>query len=269
MNSKLIQHVTVSAGFLFMLCSYLDAGVQAQPAKAPNQKVAQTASINSIETIISDMNGPADGKMHGVPTHYSWASCTGGADNANNSRNFRAATAWGQLYEDARGNPATNTRVQIKGIKFYVLSKRSNTWKLLQSSQGISGASFVEDFSNNTNKPSDLRNEPDGSISVTAGKGYNFHFWPTTPRAVIDPADTAGIFVTAQARLVGPDSAQARYLLNMGGDWWQDQKVGWDNFKTNGGIGGGRCKAVKPAWQAFNMTTLSPEQIRKNPPPLD
>lgn len=215
------------------------------------------------------MTGPPDGRLHGVPTYYSWASCQGYPDDLTNSRGFRAATAWGQLYEDARGNPATNTRVQIKAIKFYVLSKRDNTWRLLQSSQDVSGAAYIEDFSNNTNKPTDVRKESDGSISVTAGGGYNFHFWPTTSRAMIDPGDMGGVFTTVQARLIGSDAAQARYLLNMGGDWWIDMNAGWDNFKTNGGIALGRCKAVKPAWQSFNMTTLSPDEIRKNPPPLD
>ncbi len=239
------------------------------PTPTPASASVPQGSINSVDAIINDMTGEPDGRLHGVPANYSWASCKGGTDDPNDSRGFRAATSWGQLYEDAKGNPATSTRVQIRNIKTYVLSKRDNAWRLVQSSKDVGGSAFIENFSNNTNKPADLRIESDGYQSVTAGNGYNFHFWPNASRAEIDPGDMGGIFTTVQARVIGPDSSQAKYLLNMGGDWWIDQNAGWDNFKTNGGIGGGRCKSVKPEWQSFNMTTLSPEQIRKNPPPLD
>lgn len=276
MNPKLIKYSVVSTGLLVALCGFLGSRLQAKEIKIPSIKSsgvliaqANSSSINSVETIIGDMTGEADGRLHGVPTYYSWASCKGAVDDPTDSRSFRAATGWGQLYEDARGNPAKSTRVEFRNIKTYVLSKRDNVWRLVQSSKDVSGSAFVEDFSNNTNKPADIRTEADGYQSVTAGNGYNFHFWPNTSRAEIDPADLGGLLTTVQARVIGPDSDQARYLLNMGGDWWLDQNSGWDNFKTNGGIGGGRCKTVKPEWQSFNMTTLSPEAIRKTPPPLD
>ena len=233
------------------------------PTPAP-----QSGSINSVDSIIGDMTLPGDGKLHGVPPNYSWASCKGGVDDPNDSRGFSAATGWGQLYEDAAGNPSPGTRVQLRNMKTYVLSKSTGKWNLLQSSNSVSGAAFIENYSNNTNKPADIRNEGDG-ISVTAGGGYNFHFWPNGPRANINASDLGGLLITVQARTIGNDAPNAKYLLNVGGDWWLNTTAGWDNFKTNGGIGGGRCKAVKPEWQSFNMTTLSPDEIRTNPPPSD
>ncbi len=182
--------------------------------------------------------------------------------------------AWGQLYEAATGNPATNTRVQIRNIRAYMLSKRDGQWYLLQSSTRVEGAAFREDFAGNVNKAADIRYEPDGSISVKAGQGYNFHFW-TPSRASIDPNNVAGIFTTVQARLVtdnpqqADDRFQARYLLGMGGDYWLSVTAKWDNWKTNGDIGIGKFKYVTTSWQAFNMTTLSADQIRQNPPPLE
>ena len=89
-------------------------------------------------------------------------------------------------------------------------------------------------------------------------------FAPDTPQLA-----AVGSFITVQARTIGNDAPNAKYLLNVGGDWWLNTTAGWDNFKTNSGIGGGRCKAVKPEWQSFNMTTLSPDEIRTNPPPSD
>ena len=230
-------------------------------------------TINSITTIIYDMTPPHEGMPHGVPTSYNWASKPR-VGWGNNPQGFKAMIAWGQLYEAATGNPATNTRVQIRNIRAYMLSKRDGQWYLLQSSTRVEGAAFREDFAGNDNKAADIRYEPDGSISVKAGQGYNFHFW-TPSRVSIDPNDVGGILTNVQARLVidNPqqvdDRSQARYVLSMGGDYWLNLTAKWDNWQTNGDIGIGKFKYVTTRWRAFNMTTLSPEQITQNLPPLE
>jgi hypothetical protein len=236
---------------------------------------AQTPeTINSVATIISDMEPPHQGFPHGVPKNYDWANSPK-IGMGNNPKNFKAMTAWGQLYESDNGNPATNTRVQIRNIKAYMLSKQDNKWHLLQSSTGMQGSAFREDFAGNANKAPDVRVEKDGSISATAGGGDNYHFWTATGRASIDPNDLGGIFTTVQARLIvdnpkeKDDRDQASYVLNMAGDYWLNLDAGWDNFKTNGDIGMGKFKYLAKNWQAFNMTTVSPDQIRQNPPPIE
>ncbi len=81
--------------------------------------------------------------------------------------------------------------------------------------------------------------------------------------------------MTVQARLIldgpsGPDDrAQARYLLDVGADYWQSLTAQWDNWETNGDAAIGRFKYVGSEWRAFNMTTLSGEELQANPPPLD
>jgi hypothetical protein len=219
------------------------------------------------------MKPPHEGKPHGVPEWYDWVKGPN-IQSGNNPQGCKAMTAWGQVYEDAKGNPAENTRVQLKDLKSYMLSKKDGKWHLLQNSRRVDGAAYREDFAGDVNKPADIRNETDGSISVKPGGGYNFHFWPS-PRAAIDPADIAGIFITLQARLIvedpkkPDDRAKARYLLNVGGDYWLSLDAKWDNWKTNPGIGMGRFKYVKLEWQAFNFTTPSETNIRPNPPPLE
>ncbi|MDZ8224899.1 MULTISPECIES: hypothetical protein [unclassified Nostoc] len=228
--------------------------------------------INSIATIIYDMQPPHEGMPHGVPSYYSWA--TKPRIGSNNPKQFKAMTAWGQLYEAAQGNPATNTRVQIKNIKAYYLSKLDNKWHLIQNSTKVEGAAYREDFSGNASTAANIRYESDGSVSVKAGNGYNYHFWPSG-RAAINPYDVRGMFTTVQARLVvdnpkkRDDRSQARYLLNMGGDYWLNLTARWDNWKTNEDFGMGKFKYVTRKWRAFNMMTLPPNQIRRNPPPIE
>lgn len=234
----------------------------------------KASTVNSVQTIIDDMTLPHEGHPHGVPLNYDWA-VNPRVGMGNDPGAFRAMTAWGQIYEDASGNPAVNSRVQIRDMRSYLLSKRDGRWHLLQSSRGVEGAAYREDFAGDVNKPPDLRIEPDSTVSVTAGGGYNYHFWPPTGRAVIDPRDVAGIFTTVQARLIEEDTtgtddrASARYLLSMGGDYWLSLSAPWDNFKTNGDIGIGRFKNVRREWQAFNMTSLTADSLRRNPPPIE
>ena len=220
------------------------------------------------------MTPPHEGTPHGVPINYSWASDPR-VGMGNDPQGFNAMTAWGQLYEDAAGNPATNSRVQIRNIKSYMLSKRDSKWYLLQSSLGVEGAAYREDYVGNVHRAADIRYEPDGSVSAKAGQGYNFHFWCANGRALIDPNDVGGIFTTVQARLVidnpqqADDRTQARYLLSVGGDYWLNLTSHWDHFTTNGDIGIGKFKYVTTKWKAFNMITLSSAQILQNPPPIE
>jgi hypothetical protein len=240
--------------------------------KNPTSPPPQPSTVNYVQVIINDMTLPHEGAPHGVPLNYDWAlgPRVGMGDDPGT---FRAMTAWGQIYEEASGNPATNSRVQIRNMRAFLLGKKDGKWRLLQSSRRVEGAAYREDFAGDVNKPPDIRQEPDTTVSVTAGGGYNYHFWPSTGRASIDPDDVGGIFTTVQARLIlndstkGDDRAAARYLLSTGGDYWLSLSAQWDNFKTNGDIGIGRFKYVRTQWQAFNMTSLTAAELRGNPPP--
>lgn len=256
------------------------------PAQTAKQKAAiaikalfnsggdiQNPRVNSTQTIVDDMQPPHEGAPHGVPKEYNWAFAPR-VGLGNNPGNFGAMTAWGQVYVAATGNAASNTRIQIREIKSYVLSKRDNKWYLLQSSKEVDGNAYREDFAGDISIPANVRREQDGSISVKVDKGYNYHFWCACSKATIDRDNIKGVFTTVQARLVvdnpqkPDDRAQARYLLSMGGDYWLSLTTKWDNGKTNADIGIGKFKYVKNQWQAFNMTTLSPTAIRRNPPPI-
>ncbi|WP_144405684.1 hypothetical protein [Aliterella atlantica] len=268
------------------ILSLLVVLVSCRPAQTAKQKDAialnelssygdllQNPRVNSTQTIANDMQPPHEGAPHGVPRHYNWAFGPR-VGMGNNPGKFAAMTAWGQVYVAATGNAATNTRIQIRDIKSYVLSKRDNKWHLLQSSKQVDGNAYREDFAGDISIPANVRREQDGSISVKVDKGYNYHFWCACSKATIDGDNIKGVFTTVQARLVvdnpqkPDDRAQARYLLSMGGDYWLNLTAKWDNGKTNADIGIGKFKYVKNQWQAFNMTTLSPTAIRRHPPPI-
>jgi hypothetical protein len=252
------------------------AAAQVTSGAGKNAAHSQRAEkINSLQTVIDDMRLPHEGRPHGVPESYDWVRGPTMGRGNHPPATWHAMTAWGQLYEDAKGNPARNTRVEIRRMRTYVLSKRDGKWRRVQSSEGVTGAAYREDFAEDINKGTDVRHEPDGGISLTAGGGYNFHFWPSDGRATIDPRDIGGVFVTVEARLVvgdpkkPDDRASARYLVSVGADYWVNRSARWDHFKTNDAVGLGRFKYVTKEWQACNFTTLGAKQLRQNPPPLE
>jgi len=264
----------LSIGLALASCTTSSSAADPSCTVAPNTVTEDIP--NSVDLIINNMTLPHEGVPHGVPESYDWAKQPVSHAQSVPAK-FHAMVAWGQVYEDICGNSATNTRVQIRDISAYVLSKKDNQWHLLQSSRLVEGAAYVEDFVPPFNKPADIRYEDDGSISVKAGGGYNFHFY-TPNRAVIDPNDVAGIFTTVQARLIvenpslPDDRSQARYLFNMGGDLWRNLTVDYDKEENNPGIGMGRFRYVTTGWQSFNMMYLedglSEDAIRNNPPPI-
>ena len=227
----------------------------------------------TLEEIISDMTDPHEGRPHGVPAGWDWAiNPRYGA--VSPPEGWTAAIAWGQLYEWIDGNPAVNTRVQIRDMEMHYLSMSDLEWHELQNSVEVEGAAYVEDFAGDENKPADIRKESDGSISVTAGEGYNFHFWPKAGRINYPKNDVKGCYVTVRARLIlddpeGEDDRElARYVMGVGGDWWESLTAVWDNWTTNADMGIGRFRFVTSEWKSFNMITLPEDSVRKYPPPF-
>jgi hypothetical protein len=226
------------------------------------------------DQIAADMQGQNEGFPHGVPLSYDWANGPV-VVMGNNSTGWKAITAWGALYEAAEGNPATNTRVNIRNMQTYFLQKSSGKWLLLQNTSHPDGAAYVEDFSGDVNKPADVRTEPDGTISATAGGGFNFHFYPTD-RASINPSDIGGIVTVVEARLIvgdptkGDDRSSARYVLSSGADYYPALTGGWPGSADfNPSVALGKMKYVKTEWRSFAMSTLSQSQLESNPPPVN
>ena len=254
------------------------------PSKVPsaassniNSRPEGITTVNYLENIINDMTLPHEARPHGVPTSYNWSQKPREGYGVNMPKDWSAVLTWGQVYEAIEGNPATNTRVQLRNMQLYYFSKSEQRWIELQNTSNIKGNAYVENFKNNVNKAADQRTESasnGGGISVTAGDGYNYHFWPGTGRATIDPDDIAIIYASCQARLIvgntskPDDRASARYVLSVGGDYWYGKTGAWNDLKTNGDFAIGRFKYVTNEWQAFNGWAGDINLLRKNPPPM-
>jgi len=231
--------------------------------------------LNRIDTVIADMTAAAhEGQPHGIVADWSvhprWGS------GISPRTDWFAFTHWGQIYEALEGNPSVNYRVNIRNLQAYILYKSDNLWRQIQSTTAADGAAYREDFANDQNIPAVKRPEADGSISVTVGNGYNFHFWPTSGRATIDPANIAGVFTTFQARLIPNDFSQAdnrdaaHVVASAGGDYWRSLTAQWaSDWSNNGDYAIGRFKYVRKQWRCFNAWAGDSTYIKAHPPQLD
>ena len=234
--------------------------------------------------VINDMTLPPDAALHGVPAGFGWASGAASPQPmpvpARNWKKewFGALTAWGQVYIPAQGSAATNTRCQIRNLSTRLLM-RNGEWVTVQSSPGLEGAAFLEDFSGNTSMAPGARDESanGGGLSVIVGvgpwAGHNYHFWPVGGRATVDTDKVVGVYTRCEARLIldnpkGPDDrGRCKNVLQMGADWWLNKSTGWlPDWSANSGIGSMRARWVTPNWQTFSFCTLPPSSIRDNPP---
>ena len=232
-----------------------------------------TPSVNSENISLSrydlenDMFLPHEGLPAGVPDYYDWKFGPRLGYGINTPKDWNAVVAWGQVYADQdQPNPDIDfplARVHIKDLRLYIYQK-DKTWKIIQDIRNPSGASYVEDFANDENKPANKLYEINGGISIQAGSGYNFHFYPDV-KNTLDINNIAGIFVVCKARLIGTENYDTlpKYLISIGGDYWRNITAVWkSDWSNNNDIGIGRFKYVTPEWKYFTMHTFSQEEVK-------
>jgi hypothetical protein len=208
--------------------------------------------LNSVARIAYSMDGPHEALVDGVPASWSWGSHPT-VDDPTDSMHYTAVAAWGQVYAAAgAAEPAQGSvRVELKNMQLYVWSKSRHQWQQVQASARPEGAHFAENFANNASTGTDWQAEADGGTSSSMVGGYNLHFWPGA-RGTVSPGDVGGVYVTFQARLIGPSAASAEYLANAGADWWLNTSA---PYPDNAGVGEGRFMHLSTAWQAFDFWT--------------
>jgi hypothetical protein len=252
----------------------ITVGSTSAPPPQPPSNPPPSSDSSVATQIFADMTGQNEAFPHGVPS--SWDFAQGPVlTMGNNAQGWKAIEAWGVLYVPTSGNPATNTRVNIRNMQTYFLSKSTGKWLLLQNTSDPDGADYYEDFSGDANFPADVRTEPDGSISAKTTAGYVFHFYPSD-RASINPNDIGGIVTTVEARLIVDNSAKpddrsvAKFLVGSGADYYPALTGSWPGSATfDPGVGNGKLKFVDTDWRSFSMTTCTLAQLQSNPPPVD
>ncbi|MCL2325456.1 MAG: hypothetical protein FWC40_02990 [Proteobacteria bacterium] len=229
-------------------------------------KCAYFSTLLNYDDVIRDMFVDNEGTPHGTywmrgdeELFFGWALRGRVEHGIHMPSTWTNVLAWGQLYADRHlPNPNTdfpNIRVHIKDLEIYILHKNGE-WKLLDRQTEVDGKAYVENFKDDINKKADDCVEADGGISVTAGTGFNYHYWGKG--ASIAPDDIKGLLILCKARLIGANAGEnPKYLLSVGADFWRGDGSGWDGYEVNNmGVGIGRSKYVTDQWQYFSFHTF-------------
>jgi len=228
-----------------------------------------------VQLLIDDMTIPNAVKPHGIEG-ADWATGPRIGQGDRWPEGWTCATQWGQIYFASDGSPAVNVRVAIREPAYWILSRRNGKWQRVQYSVRPEGAAYREDFANDDSVSADVRQEPDGSVSIRLIPGHNYHFWPSDPgRVSVDVTDVAGQASVFYARLLVDDPAkpddrgQARLIGSCGGDHWRAHGVPWKaDWSNNGDWAIGRFKLLTSEWQACTACTVPADALRRNPPPV-
>jgi hypothetical protein len=226
---------------------------------------AGTAPSSSLvaQMLTTDMTAPHEARPHGVPPSYDWAARPR-PRRAPPPADFRAFTAWGQLYRCANAAFDPDDTVELRGLETWLLV--GQRWRRVQRSSALGGSAFAEDYAHPPVAARVVARRASGT-RVRMVDGYNFHFWPGKGRVAFDPARVRDVAVVARARRIRHGRHGGCFVLSLGADYWRSlTAAGGPANVSDAGIG--RFKRVGRRWRAFSMTTASANTLARHPLPL-
>jgi hypothetical protein len=236
-----------------------------------NQPEASPGLASPIsDAIIQNTPGKSQGYAVGVPKSYAWSSGSykprvGTAPPSD----FTAVTAWGQVYPKAGAPKYSNPdgSIIIANAKAYVHLKATREWISVQdqTTDEITGAHFVADFSAKPSIQMRLDVQPDGSVAIGfPPPGYNDHFW-IIKRGTYAAGSVDGVYVQMDMRT---DDPNVKLVANVGADWWRDETAEFvRGFANNPGAGMSNWIELSTRWSTLRFYSWSTSKLLTNPPP--
>jgi len=245
---------------------------------------SNSGSLNNVATVVSDMTRMNDAALKAVNPAYGFARGPGyvvqGATPKGTHVPRWISSNWPSNYNygwwnyilpwfvqfEGYDNQAYNTRIQIRNLKLWIQYKSTNAWKL-QSNPSQFGGQFCRKGGNYQNcyGGNNVRYESSGGLSFKPNGSNDFHGWFGNRSQYINGWDIKAVMVTFQSRLIvdnpsnGDDRARARYLLNIGADYYPTSS-GTPGYLPS--VGMSRAKMLKTYWQPYTMMTFSDRGVQ-------
>jgi hypothetical protein len=278
--------ISVVVWLLFLACWPLNGFAidyhfdAADASHAIDSRLKKSASSRSPRLVHSSPRSTAlseaiyqntPGNSQGLPVGLPWDTDTSSTKTVMPAPSgWSALTAWGQVYQEAGASVSPNAAsdtVQIANFKTYV-HLTNGTWVEVQNQaqDGISGGHYIADFSaGDAHLPLSEQTLSDGSVSFDAPpSGYNDHFWPSL-RGTFTPGTVDGVFVEADMKTNDPS---ANLVAQLGADWWRNATAQYAGLNANNtAVGLNDWTKLTTQWQTLYYTSLSPQQLRADPPP--
>lgn len=289
------NHPTPRTHLLFgiaMCCALVASGGSAAAGLPPTASgtvlaAAAATSPSQIDQVINDMSLPSEALV--IDPRFSWQynpqvtmpaprgdaipSWWGG----NRPTWTNAELSWFTAFE-AQGNTSKNTRLQIKDLRFYVLSEATRQWSLIDATEAPETTlwSYPFDYVSGMSG-ANVRTESSGGVSMKP-KYPNFHHGWGHAKA-INAADVRAVFATVDFRLTldNPngvdDRASAKFVVDSGADYYPDMSLKW-SLGYAPGVGNGRMMLATSNWRSATLLVPNKNygstmaEMRSNPPPL-
>lgn len=234
---------------------------------------------NGLRALL-DANKPGsahEALPHGVPNSYDWYGSSR-ADPARGDARLTRLNWWGQVFADASGVRAANTRVAVREGVVLLLFAGETAWQVGQKDNTLAGGSWSEDFQRYPCGTFDIRTELEASRSFVPDADCAAHFWPDVAHVDIGTRQLRAVVSIAHTRLVlgdpsgADDRASSRYLIGLGVDW--RDPVGGCPANAAGvpicsGAGVGRMIRPTSAWRAAVFSTMTTADLAALPlPPI-
>lgn len=226
-----------------------------------------------------ELNGPdLCGLQYSIEAQYNEANpnTTEGIDWKEKPRigkprpaTWKSVGQWATFYLQDGCKYVKNTGIEIKNMKLYGYSPSKKEWVLLAHSLPR-GNFYDESFTNDYNKDFPLNRRFDEENKSTiihldeTTKGFNYHpFSEQLDLEELDMTDVSYVISTAEVRLVKWDESgvddldEARYVGNIGGDWWIKRGAVWQpDWGANFDIAIGQYQTITREWKSLYMTTV-------------
>lgn len=227
---------------------------------------SSTGTTAAADQIYADMASGNEGTPHG--SSYS------GPVKTSLPSGTQALEWWSNLYVDASGNPATNTRVAVKNVQMWWFNTALGQWvNGFGPTNVFDGGNYLENLSGTQLSPISFSTESDGSRAYGTTQGQVAHSFTPYPRVSIDPTTYGGMVVIAEAKLVlinptgTDDRASAKLLYDVGADPYASTTNGVATPPAT--LASGRMKYVTTNWRSFAATDMTQAALEATPPPID
>lgn len=200
-----------------------------------------------------------------------------GENNGMKPLGWKGVGVWATIYLQDGRSPVSNTGIEFRNMRIWAYTKTLG-WKLLEHAnptgafydENFSGDSHTSFVSNYINYASEKRTRIKLDYSTI---GYNYHPFGSQidleEEGFLDAngdvlgGDTLYIFSEMEIRLCVWDSAvasdidDAKYVANVGADWWREVGLGWTpDWNSNKDVCVGQFRTIAKNWKKLYMTNV-------------
>lgn len=191
-----------------------------------------------------------------------------GADDGKKPASWKALGVWATIYQQDGFSPCKNTGIEFKDMKLYGYSKRRG-WVFIEHANPV-GSFYDENFTNDANKDfsSNMFNYSDQKITKikldSRTAGYNYHpFGSQNDLEALDLLDIEYVISTMKIRLItwddlkASDMENAKYVANIGADWWSYKGATWaSDWSANRDVCVGQFRTITRNWKTLYMSSI-------------